>query len=170
MLALLITSVDFYFYIWNIKKNTNSKSIIFRPDIRERNCICIRWGYVRCITLDETQVCKEIPILSNLLCCNSTPQKLLKVFHSFWWSRLYSIASYYYRYTVLKWFYLVHTSNGLGHGLRTTNEGINQRNLKIWADVTDNISFGRTWIFGGGSGFLAVQWRRFPHWASVDCA
>ena len=30
------------------------------------------------------------------------------------------------------------------HGLRTPNEGINQRNLKIWADVADKISFGRT--------------------------
>ena len=32
----------------------------------------------------------------------------------------------------------------LPHGLRTPNEGINQRNLKIWADVADNICFGRT--------------------------
>ena len=24
-----------------------------------------------------------------------------------------------------------------GHELRTPNEGMNQRNLKIWADVTD---------------------------------
>ena len=30
------------------------------------------------------------------------------------------------------------------HGLRTPNEGINQRNLKIWADVADKICFGRT--------------------------
>ena len=27
--------------------------------------------------------------------------------------------------------------DGLRHGLRTPNEGINQRNLKIWADVAD---------------------------------
>ena len=27
---------------------------------------------------------------------------------------------------------------GQGHGLRTPNESINQRNLKIWADVADN--------------------------------
>ena len=26
------------------------------------------------------------------------------------------------------------------HGLRTPNEGINQRNLKIWADVADKIA------------------------------
>ena len=26
------------------------------------------------------------------------------------------------------------------HGLRTPNEGVNQRNLKIWADVADKIS------------------------------
>ena len=25
------------------------------------------------------------------------------------------------------------------HGLRTPNEGINQRNLKIWADVADKL-------------------------------
>ena len=30
------------------------------------------------------------------------------------------------------------------HGLMTPNEGINQRYLKIWADVADKISFGRT--------------------------
>ena len=30
------------------------------------------------------------------------------------------------------------------HGLRTPNEGINQRHLKIWADVADKICFGRT--------------------------
>jgi hypothetical protein len=28
---------------------------------------------------------------------------------------------------------------GLPHGLRTPNEGINQRNLKNWADVADKI-------------------------------
>ena len=32
----------------------------------------------------------------------------------------------------------------LMHGLRTPNEGINRRNLKIWADVADKICFGRT--------------------------
>ena len=30
------------------------------------------------------------------------------------------------------------------HGLRTPNEGINQRNLKFWADLADKICFGRT--------------------------
>ena len=30
------------------------------------------------------------------------------------------------------------------HGLRTPNEGINQRYLKSWADVADKICFGRT--------------------------
>ena len=29
------------------------------------------------------------------------------------------------------------------HGLRTPNEGINQRNLKIWPNVADKICFGR---------------------------
>ena len=30
------------------------------------------------------------------------------------------------------------------HGLRTPNEGINQRTLIFWADVADKICFGRT--------------------------
>ena len=32
----------------------------------------------------------------------------------------------------------------LYHGLRTPNEGINQRYLKNWANVEDKICFGRT--------------------------
>ena len=46
-------------------------------------------------------------------------------------------------------------SNDCRHGLRTPNEGINQRNLKIWADVADEIGFALylkiwewEWIFG----------------------
>ena len=34
--------------------------------------------------------------------------------------------------------------DGSNHGLRTPNEGINQRNLKIWADVADKICSGHT--------------------------
>ena len=34
--------------------------------------------------------------------------------------------------------------NEIIHGLRTPSEGMNQRNLKIWADVADKICFGRT--------------------------
>ena len=30
------------------------------------------------------------------------------------------------------------------HGLRTPNEGINQKNPKVWANVADKICFGRT--------------------------
>ena len=37
-----------------------------------------------------------------------------------------------------------HASHAVLHGLRTPNEGINQRNLKFWADVADEICFGRT--------------------------
>ena len=29
------------------------------------------------------------------------------------------------------------------NGLKTPNEGINQKNLKIWADLADNIRFDR---------------------------
>ena len=32
----------------------------------------------------------------------------------------------------------------LDHGLRTPNEGINQRYLKNWAEVADKKCFGRT--------------------------
>ena len=32
----------------------------------------------------------------------------------------------------------------VSHGLRTPNEGINQRYLKIWADKADKLCFGRT--------------------------
>ena len=35
-------------------------------------------------------------------------------------------------------------NDDLGHGLRTPNEGINQRCLKNWADVADKIFFSRT--------------------------
>ena len=34
--------------------------------------------------------------------------------------------------------------DGFIHGLRTPNEGINQRYLNNWADVADKICFGRT--------------------------
>ena len=53
------------------------------------------------------------------------------------------------------------------HGLWTPNEGINQRYLKNWADVADKICFGRTYKFGIGIEFSAVQWRQFPHRVSV---
>ena len=53
------------------------------------------------------------------------------------------------------------------HGLRTPNEGINQRYLKNWADVADKIRFGLTWKFGIGIEFSAMQWRLWALWASV---
>ena len=43
------------------------------------------------------------------------------------------------------------------HGLRTPNEGINQRYLKNWADVADKICCRHTLKFGSGSEFSAVQ-------------
>ena len=39
---------------------------------------------------------------------------------------------------------------GQVHGLWTPSEGINQRNLKIWADAADKIGFGRTQKLGIG--------------------
>ena len=43
------------------------------------------------------------------------------------------------------------------HGLRTPNEGINQRYLEILVDAADKICFGRTEEFGIGIEFSAVQ-------------
>ena len=45
-------------------------------------------------------------------------------------------------------------NNEMNHGLRTPNEGINQRNLKIGADVADKICFGRTKNLGAGVNFI----------------
>ena len=45
------------------------------------------------------------------------------------------------------------------HGLRTPYEALNQRNLKNWVNVADQICFGRTYKFGFGIEFLAVQWK-----------
>ena len=53
------------------------------------------------------------------------------------------------------------------HGLRTPNEGINQRNLKIWADVSDKICFSRTLKFGTGFEYSALQWSLYPLWAMI---
>ena len=39
-------------------------------------------------------------------------------------------------------------TNHLLHRLWTPNEGINQRNLKFWANVANKIYFGRTYKFG----------------------
>ena len=44
---------------------------------------------------------------------------------------------------------------------------MNQINLKFWADVADKIFFGCIYKFGIGIWFSAVQWRQFPHRASV---
>ena len=40
--------------------------------------------------------------------------------------------------------YLAHLRNQPKHELRAPNEGINQRNLKIWANVADKICFSHT--------------------------
>ena len=53
------------------------------------------------------------------------------------------------------------------HGLRTPNEGINQRYLEILVDAASKICFGRTEEFGIGIEFSAVQWRLFPLWAYI---
>ena len=47
--------------------------------------------------------------------------------------------------------------DGPGHGLRTPNEGINQRYLKNWADVADKICFGRTKKIGIGIEVKAIS-------------
>ena len=54
-------------------------------------------------------------------------------------------------FTTLSFFLLLHIAHEANiHGLRTPNEGINQRNLKIWADVADKICLGRNYKFGIG--------------------
>ena len=39
--------------------------------------------------------------------------------------------------TIIKGMVIFLHIKGVNHGLLTPNEGINQRNLKIWADVAD---------------------------------
>ena len=39
------------------------------------------------------------------------------------------------------------------HGLRTPNEGKNQRNPKFWADVADKICFSRTYKQGNNPNY-----------------
>ena len=53
-------------------------------------------------------------------------------------------------YLVIKKLFVLEIINAPKHGLRTPNEGINQRNLKFWADVAGKICFGRTYKFGIG--------------------
>ena len=48
---------------------------------------------------------------------------------------------------------------------RTTDTQWRHKIKEIWANVAGKICFGLTQKFG--SGFTAVQWRRFPHRASV---
>ena len=85
----------------------------------------------------------------------------------------FMICTYLSKFCDLKTVYYLHNYVfcdkyvGLSHGLRTPNEGINQRYLKNWADVAYKICFGRTYKFGSGSEFSAAQWRLFPFWASV---
>ena len=53
--------------------------------------------------------------------------------------------------------YLENPSRSCEHGLRTPSEGINQENLKIWADVADKICFGPYLKIWDWSGLSAVQ-------------
>ena len=46
--------------------------------------------------------------------------------------------------TMKKMHFYSHFLVDKNHGLRTANEGINQRYLKNWADVADKICLGRT--------------------------
>ena len=41
----------------------------------------------------------------------------------------------------------------MSHGLQTSNDRINQRNLKFWADVADKICLGRPINLGLGYDF-----------------
>ena len=46
--------------------------------------------------------------------------------------------------TYVCWWVTIIPFYGFRHGLRTPNEGINQKNLKFWADVADKMNVGRT--------------------------
>ena len=55
------------------------------------------------------------------------------------------ISLIYYQGMIYKWVILgIALINSFMHGLLTPNEGINQRYLKNWADVADEICFDRT--------------------------
>ena len=70
-----------------------------------------------------------------------------KIINLFWMSNLhftnlnFSLASWWHLRRGQHCHYM---SFSLDHGLRTPNEGINQRYLKNWADVADKMCFGRT--------------------------
>ena len=56
-----------------------------------------------------------------------------------------------------KWHYsMQRVQDGAEHGLRTPNEGINQRNLKFWTELADKKCLGCTYKFGIGIWFSAV--------------
>ena len=84
-------------------------------------------------------------ILFTLFCSFSIWKEI-----SFWTNTLIFIGYLYLR--MLYYFLLsmqVSMSErggifGIRHGLRTPNEGINQRYLKNWADMADKICFGYT--------------------------
>ena len=54
-----------------------------------------------------------------------------------------------------------------GHGLKTPNEGTNQRNMKFWASVADKYALVVLKRIGSGSGYSVLQRRQFPHQTSV---
>ena len=47
-------------------------------------------------------------------------------------------------YGSASFYFLAYVGQPRDHGLRTPNEGLNQRYLKYWADVADKICFGCT--------------------------
>ena len=60
-------------------------------------------------------------------------------------------------YPAIRDFYLRRQDNLYDHGLRTPDEGINQRNLKIWADVADKIFLGLPKYLGVGVDFRSFS-------------
>ena len=48
------------------------------------------------------------------------------------------------------------------HGLQTPSEGINQRNLKLWAEMADKICFDRPKNLGLGLDFRPCSEGDFP--------
>ena len=114
---------NFQFYDW---KNQNRTKQNWRDPmfvIFKNTADCCIFGHI-------TRHQKPTVMGKHFKYVNSAPSSTTKViltFLSFMW-RLYSWS-------------ILHI---IKHGLRTPNEGINQRNLKIWSDVADKICFGNT--------------------------
>ena len=85
--------------------------------------------------------------LISVFCCHTGHFNFLfYIFRCLFFSCVIKVKSLNFTKLVVKFICIssVWRRQHIKHGLRTPNEGINQRNLKIWADVADKKCFGRT--------------------------